>query len=84
MKAPIFSAYAKTPAEVADTLAELSNNAGHDEQRRLEEYDPTRCPHGWGAGVSHEQPDGCSGCNGSGKRARGHWNNYGRDWDYDD
>lgn len=81
MKAPFFSVYAKNSAEVTDTLAELSSNAVHDEQRRHEEYDPNRCPHCWGAGVSHEQPDGCSGCKGTGQRRKGYWNNYGRDWD---
>ncbi len=56
----------------------------HDEEQQdqpEEEHDPNKCPDCCGAGVSNEQPDGCSGCNGSGKRARGYWNNYGRDWD---
>lgn len=115
MKAPIFSAYARTPKNMLAVVRVLEEDAYqneplsedekrfpalfayarnpfeirvvYDEQPGDEapndepEYDPNACPHCGGAGVSHDQPDGCSGCNGSGQRRKGYWNNYGRDWD---
>jgi len=59
-----------------ETAAQLAAEAANEHQE-----DPNNCPHGGGAGASNDQPDGCSGCKGSGRRQRGYWNNYGRDWD---
>jgi DnaJ-class molecular chaperone len=83
MKAPFFSAYTTSKADTADVLRDLTERATEAEYERRSQ-DPSTCPHCHGDGVSHDQPDGCSGCNSSGKRTRGYWNNYGRDWDYDD
>jgi DnaJ-class molecular chaperone len=83
MKAPIFSAYTPSKADTTEVLRDLTERATEAEYERRSQ-DPSTCQHCHGDGVSPDQPDGCSGCNGSGKTKRGYWNNYGRDWDYDD
>jgi hypothetical protein len=75
MKAPIFSAYTASKAATADIINEVHQVAQEAKRAAADEYDPNSCPH------CGTEPDGCSSCNDTGRRKRGYWNNYGRDWD---
>lgn len=54
MKAPSFSAYAKTPQQVAATLQELRYEAEAHERERRRQQEADKCPRCHGTGEKYE------------------------------